>query len=391
MNPDLFRWARETSGLSIEQAASALALKNVEKLQAIEAGDEEPSRPLLLRMAKKYRRPLVTFYMPAPPRKGDRGEDFRTLPPDRAVVDDALLDALLRDVKARQSVVRSLVEEEDDGEPLPFVGSFTMKDGAPAVLASIKAALHIDVAEYRAQRTAEEAFLYLRTKAEDAGIFVLLIGNLGTHHTAISVQSFRGYAIADRFAPFIIINDQDAKTAWSFTLMHELAHLWLGTTGVSGTSNDKAVERFCNDVAGSFLLSLRELDELNIGNETAVNDAIDQLSRFAKRRHLSRKMVAYALLRAGRISQAVWIQIDQAIEARRQRERADRKEKDQLSENGPSYYIVRRHRLGRALLDFVQRSMSAGSLTPVKAAKVLGVKPRSVYPLLTPQAAATRG
>lgn len=391
MNPDLFRWARETSGLSIEQATTALALKNAQKLQDIEAGNEEPTRPLLLRMAKQYRRPLVTFYMPAPPSRGDRGEDFRTLPPDRVVADDALLDALLRDVKARQGVVRSLVEEDEDGEPLEFVGSSNMKDGADAVLSSIKATLGIDVSEYRARRTAEDAFLYLRTKAEGAGIFVLLIGNLGTHHTAISVQTFRGIAIADRFAPFVVINDQDAKTAWSFTLIHELAHLWLGTTGVSGTSNEKAIERFCNDVAGRFLLSVSELDELNINNDTGINDAIEQLMGFARRRHLSRKMVAYALLRAGRISQASWSQLDQAIDTLWQKERADRKERDRRKENGPTYYVVRRHRLGRALLDFVQRSMSAGTLTPVKAAKVLGVKPRSVYPLLTPQAAGTRG
>lgn len=391
MNPELFRWARETSGLSIEQAATALLIKHVEKLQAIEAGAEAPSRPLLLRMAKHYRRPLVTFYLPVPPRKGDRGEDFRTLPPDRVVADDALLDALLRDVKARQAVVRSLVEEEEERDSLPFVGSLTMKDGAESVLASITDALRIDVAEYRAQRSTEEAFQYLRTRAEAAGIFVLLIGNLGTHHTAISVQSFRGFAIADPFAPFVIINDQDAKTAWSFTLMHELAHLWLGTTGVSGTNSEKAIERFCNDVAGRFLLPPQELAELAINDETPAAEAIVQLSRFAGRRHLSRKMVAYALLRAGRISQAVWLQLDQALEALWQKERADRKEKDKESESGPSYYVVKRHRLGRALLDFVQRSMDIGALTPVKAAKVLGVKPRSVYPLLTPQIFGLKG
>ncbi len=395
MNAELFRWARETSGLSSEQAARALGIKDVERLHAIEMGEEEPSRSLLLRMAKQYRRPLVTFYLAAPPRKGDRGEDFRTLPEDRSVADDALLDALIRDVKARQAVVRSLAEDDDEAAPLAFVGSGSMRHSVKTILASIKSTLAIDIADYRRQRTAEEAFSYLRNKAESAGIFVLLIGNLGSHHSAIAVETFRGFAIADKFAPFVIINDQDAKTAWSFTLMHEIAHLWLGTSGVSGTSTEQAIERFCNEVASSFLLPQGELATLRIDDDTPSEEMIQLISSFASVRHLSRKMVAYALFRSGQLSQAVWGRLDRMLDDLWVRERAARKEKEKLSESGPTYYIVRRYHLGRALLNLVDRSIGAGTLTPVKAAKVLGVKPRSVYPLLmTPRrlgSAGTRG
>ena len=385
MNAELFRWARETSGLSADQAVNALGLKDVERLHDIEAGRQEPSRPLLLKMAKQYRRPLVTFYLPAPPRKGDRGEDFRTLPRDRSLADEALLDALIRDVKARQAVVRSLTEDDDEAEPLPFIGSCSMQDGASAVLESIKTTLRLDLSEYRQQKTSEEAFSYLRQKAEAAGIFVLLRGNLGTHHSAIAVESFRGFAIADRFAPFIVINDQDAKTAWSFTLLHEITHLWLGTTGISGSNIEQTMERFCNEVASGFLLphgELRELAGLRITNDTPRNEMIQRLSNFAGTRHLSRRMVAYALFRTGVLNHITWNRLDQALHELWHKEKAARKERDKGKDNGPSYYVVMRYHLGRALLDLVDRSIGAGNLTPVKAAKVLGVKPRSVYPLL---------
>ncbi len=382
MNAELFRWARETSGLSLEQAASALDIKDVERLHAIEMGEEEPSRPLLLKMAKQYRRPLVTFYLPVPPAKGDRGEDFRTLPADRSIAADALLDALIRDVKARQAVVRSLAEDDDEASPLAFIGSSSMQGSVKSVLASIKSTLAIDTADYRRQRTSEEAFSYLRNKAESVGIFVLLIGNLGSHHSAIAVETFRGFAIADKFAPFVIINDQDAKTAWSFTLMHEIAHLWLGTTGVSGTSAEQAIEKFCNEVASSFLLPQGELATLRIDDDTPSEELIQLISSFANERHLSRKMVAYALFRAGQLSQAAWGRLDRVLDDLWMSERAARKEKEKLNDSGPTYYVVRRYHLGRALLNLVDRSIGAGTLTPVKAAKVLGVKPRSVYPLL---------
>jgi len=384
MNAELFRWARETSGLSFEQAARALGIKDVERLHAIELGEEEPSRALLLKMAKQYRRPLVTFYLPTPPRKGDRGEDFRTLPEDRSTADDALLDALIRDVKARQAVVRSLTEDEEEAAPLAFVDSSSMRDGVQTVLASIKSTLAINLAEYRRQKTGEEAFSYLRNKAESAGIFVLLIGNLGSHHSTIAVETFRGFAIADKFAPFVIINDQDAKTAWSFTLMHEIAHLWLGTTGVSGTSTERTIEKFCNEVASSFLLPHEELATLQIESDAPSEELIQIISGFANARHLSRKMVTYALFRSGRLSEAVWRRLNQLLDDLWIREKAARKEKEKLKDSGPTYYIVHRYHLGRALLNLIGRSIEAGTLTPVKAAKVLGVKPRSVYPLLTP-------
>jgi len=382
MNAELFRWARVTSGLSSEQAARALGIKNVERLHAIETGEEEPSRALLLKMAKQYRRPLVTFYLPTPPRKGDRGEDFRTLPEDRSVAADALLDALIRDVKARQAVVRSLTEDDEEAEQLAFVGSSSMRDGVRTVLTSITSTLAINLAEYRRQKTAEEAFSYLRNKAEAAGIFVLLIGNLGSHHSTIAVETFRGFAIADKFAPFVIINDQDAKTAWSFTLMHEIAHLWLGTTGVSGNSTEQTIEKFCNEVASSFLLPHEELATLQIESDASSEELIQIISGFASVRHLSRKMVAYALFRSGRLSETVWDRLNQLLDDLWIKERAARKEKEKLKDTHATYYIVRRYHLGRALLNLVGRSIEAGALTPVKAAKVLGVKPRSVYPLL---------
>lgn len=382
MNAAIFRWARETCGLSLEQAAGALGIKNAERLNAIEAGEETPSRPLLLKMAKQYRRPLVTFYLPVPPRKGDRGQDFRTLPEDRSVTSDALLDALIRDVKARQAAVRSLIEGDDEPTPLTFVGSNSIQNGVDPVLESIKSTLAIDLADFRRNKSANDAFSYLRHKAESAGIFVLLIGNLGSHHSAIAVETFRGFAIADTFAPFVIINDQDAKTAWSFTLLHEIAHLWLGTTGVSGTRSEQVIEQFCNTLASRFLLPQEELGTLHINDGMQSEDLIQTLSAFATPRHLSRKMVAYALFRSGQLSRAAWERLDQVLDDLWTRERNAQKEKGKSKQRAPSYYVVRCHHLGHALLNLIKNSMEAGTITPVKAAKILGVKLRSVYPLL---------
>src|SRR5580704_1185084 len=128
IRPELLTWARETAGLSLEDAARAIGLKDArgesgtERLAKIEdAGD--PPRPLLLKMAKAYRRPLLVFYLSHPPKTGDRGQDFRTLPGEDRYNPE--LDALIRDIKSRQGLVRSTLEDEE-AERLTFVGSATM-------------------------------------------------------------------------------------------------------------------------------------------------------------------------------------------------------------------------------------------------------------------------
>jgi Zn-dependent peptidase ImmA (M78 family)/transcriptional regulator with XRE-family HTH domain len=379
-NPDVFQWARESAGLEPEDAARAVGIVP-SSLIAIESGEREPSRTMLSKMAKVYRRSLLTFYLPVPPRKGDRGEDFRTVVAGRTVEADADVDALVRDLRVRQSLVRAVLEDDEDVQQLAFVGSATMSDGVHALAKSIEQMLGVTRAQYRAQKDAESAFALLRERAEHAGVFVLLIGNLGSHHSAIPVEAFRGFAIADPSAPFIVINDGDARAAWSFTLLHELAHLWLGATGVSGGgAPEKQIERFCNDVAGEFLLPQADVQAINLVG-LDINAQIDVITDHANRWRVSRQMVAYGLFKAGRITREVWRSLEAGIRERWMAER--RREKDRPKDSdGPSYYVVRRHRLGHAMLDFARRYTDAGALSPSKAAKVLGVKPRSVYPLL---------
>ncbi len=208
------------------------------------------------------------------------------------------------------------------------------------------------------------------------------MGNLGSHHTAIDVEAFRGFALADDVAPFIVLNDQDARSAWSFTLIHELAHLWLGTTGVSGVFADAQIEKFCNDVAGSFLLPANELALVGVDVNTDIETAVRRIGEFADERHLSRSMVAYSLSRAGSLTDNTWRALTGRFLAQWRQSRDGTRER-QKDGTGPNYYIVRRHRLGSALLHFVSRNMSDGALTPTKASQVLGVKPRSVAPLLS--------
>lgn len=380
-NPEVFRWARESAGLTPVEAARAIGIIPA-SLTAIEDGEKVPSRTNLSNMAKAYHRSLLTLYLSVPPQKGDRGEDFRTVVAERTIEAEADVDALLRDLRARQSLVKTILQDEEGTQPIEFVGSATINESVSGLRQMIERQLGLNRTQYRAQASAEAAFSLLRDKTQQAGVFVLLAGNLGSHHTAIPVEAFRGLAIADQIAPFIVINDGDAKAAWSFTLLHELAHLWLGATGVSGGGHqEQRIERFCNEVAAEFLLPSSDIETINV--EGLSKDAlIAVISDYATRWRVSRQMVAYGLRKADKISLTSWKVLEAAIRELWASERRREKDLARGKSSGPSYYVIRRHRLGHALLQFAHHAMDAGTLSPTKAAKVLGVKPRSVYPLL---------
>ena len=222
------------------------------------------------------------------------------------------------------------------------------------------------------------------------GLFVLLVGDLGSYHTEIGAEVFRGFAISDKVAPFVVINDKDARAARSFTLVHELAHIWLDVSGVSGAPSPERpqslhdqIERFCNDVAGKFLLpdaALREQPARPDAEDK--QSAADIIQALANDWSVSEPMVAYRLNRIGLVETKIYRELVEDYAARWQRYRRRQRELLRDTEGGPNSHVTKRYKLGNALLDVVRRTLRDNTLTHTKAAKLLGVKPGSVEPLL---------
>lgn len=372
VNPQILSWARESAGLTLEDAARGIGLAGESasaRLAEMENGDREPSRPQLLKMADRYRRPLLTFYLPEPPAAAARAHDFRTLR-QREVGAEATVDALVRDVRTRQALVRGALEDAEEAERRAFVGSVDPRAGPDGLAAAMADLLALDRTAYREARTIEQAFRILRDAVEATGVYVLLIGNLGSYRSNLSPGVFRGMALADDVAPFIVINETDSKTAWPFTLLHELGHVLLGQSGISGYDSEQAIERLCDDAAARFLLVRDELREIDV--DVAFEDLVEQIGAFASARKVSRKMVAYNLLRERLIDAAMYRRLADRFDE-------DRREFPQRAGKGaPDYYVVRRHRVGQGLLSLVDRMVAGGALTTTKAGKVLGVKPTAI-------------
>lgn len=379
VNHSILQWARVTSKLTIEEAARKLNLSGAEKLAAYESGKKDPSRSLLLRMSKQYHQPLLTFYLDKPPIICNRGKDFRTLPDQFGEVENAHVDVLIRNVRARQSIIRETLIDVDEEIRLNFIGKHTINSGEARVVKTIQEVFDINLNDYRKQPNHKEAFRFLRHKVEQAGVFVLLIGNLGSYHSNIDVKVFRGFALADDIAPFIVINDQDAEIAWSFTLLHETVHLILGQTGISGKDGEKQIEKFCNNVASEFLLPKAEFDNFRISS-LEFDKLARELSNYAATRKLSNSHIAYRLFRRGDIKRSLWEKLRDNYQKMWQDNRQKKSEENKKSQGGPSYYKAKHYKLG-TLIDLVQRLNYSGDISTTKAGMLLDVKPLKVHQL----------
>ncbi len=395
VNPEILIWARENAALSIDEAARKLNMRDSkaraanEKLQLLERGEVEPTQAQLHKMSKAYFQPLLVFYLEKPPIDIDWGADFRTT---RQRTSDhkgnARLKLLMRNVKVAQGLIRDAMEE-DDVEALPFVSSATTSMSVKALAQDISQTLTFEIETFRRAKTFSKAFAYLRDRLEANRIFVLLLSDLGSHHTTIPVDVFRGFAFADELAPFIVINRKDAISAWSFTALHEVAHLWLGSSGVSGQWGATHMESFCNQVAAELLFPSQERQAIakDVIHET--DDATKVIGSIAEEKRLSRAMVAYSLFLSGKFDEETWRRLNLNFEMDSMAEAKGNAE-SKSSSGGPSYYVVRRHHLGNALLEVTKQFVDTGQLQPTKAALVLGVKPLNVHPLLYPELAAER-
>jgi transcriptional regulator with XRE-family HTH domain len=109
ITPQVLAWARETAGLSLEEAATKLSV-SPNRLAAMEAGEVDPTRKQVDNFARVFRRPMVAFFLRNPPAPAPPVADFRTTQGEVEESQAFLLRTLLRDIDARQSMLRELLE-----------------------------------------------------------------------------------------------------------------------------------------------------------------------------------------------------------------------------------------------------------------------------------------
>ncbi len=299
VNPDLLDWALERAGVS----ADALVGK-FPKLPEWLTGECAPTLRQLEAFATATHTAIGLLFLPQQPDEPLPIPDFRTLPQVRLSRPSAdLLDTIYL-CQQRQAWYRDH-QRLYGAQSLAFVGSATMEDEVADIAAGIARTIGFDVEERRQLSNWSEALRRLIAQIEEAGVLVMVSGVVGSNtHRALRVEEFRGFALADALAPLIFINGKDSKAAQMFSLAHELAHLWLGESGVSdaqaATRPDEETERWCNAVAAELLVPLEELRQIHQPGH-ALQEEMQRLARWFK---VSTLVIVRRLYDLGSLDQA---------------------------------------------------------------------------------------
>jgi Zn-dependent peptidase ImmA (M78 family) len=268
------------------------------------SGEAQPTLKQLEDFARLTHTSIGYFFLPQPPALSLPVPDYRTLRDEaRAEPSSALLDTLYL-CQQRQEWYRDHARMH--GLPaVQFVGSASVREASEAVAQRLRETLGLSTETRRQIPTWTDALRQLISKSEDAGVMVMVSSVVGSNsHRKLDVGEFRGFALADDLAPLVFLNGGDSKAAQMFTLAHELAHVWLGETGVSNTQAgqvpEQKTERWCNQVAAELLMPLEELRAV-YQNDTPIPDEIQRLAREFK---VSTLVALRRLFDAGYIKQA---------------------------------------------------------------------------------------
>ena len=280
----VFRWAIERAGFSNEKLALSMKTKP-EKIIAWEAGKEFPNFQQTQKLASKLNIPLGYLFLSDPPEITVPIADFRTLPGKPSFTISLDLQEILDDALRKRDWYKEWRKSEGF-PPFEFIGKFTIQDNPFDIINDIRQVLEIPSDFPKHMKSWDEHLRLFVQKVERSGILVLQSGIVGNNtHRKLSLEEFRGFAIADKFAPIIFVNSRDSIAARIFTIAHELIHLWTGTSGISnpeivpGDFEVQQIENFCNKIAAEFLAPQDVINKI-WNNSLGTKENINIIARY---------------------------------------------------------------------------------------------------------------
>lgn len=265
-----------------------------EILNQWKSGEKKPTFNQVKELSKKTNIPLGYFFLETPPIEECKVVEYRTVDSLNAQnLSRNLIDTVDHMLNI-QEWMRNYLIENGYGQ-LEFVGLSDGLDEPMIIANSIRKILGLDIEWYKESKSIDESYKRLRSILEKSGILVMMNGIVGSNtHRPLNIREFRAFTLIDNYAPLIFINTNDTDGGKVFSLLHEVAHIWLGVNdfyndqyGIATKVN--ATEKICNAVAAEILAPYDIF--IKLWNQSNV-EYVKKIEEIAKIFKCSRSVVA---------------------------------------------------------------------------------------------------
>lgn len=360
VSESVLRWALDRSGrpTAIQQKFPMLSKWL--------SGERQPTLRQLEKFAKATSAPLGYLFLSDPPEERLPIPHFRTIGEALWEVPSPDLLETVHTMQRRQAWMRDYLIKEGE-EPLAFVGSVNRTENPRSVAQKIRRTLRLDEDWAAKQRTWSHALRELQRRMESAGILVVVSGIVGNNtRRKLNPAEFRGFVLVDEYAPLVFVNGSDGKAAQMFTLTHEAAHVWLGSSAAFDLRElqpaDDETERACNRIAAEFLIPTERLRETwpSVGR---MDEPYQYIARHFK---VSEIVAARRVLDLNLITKDEFLEFYDAYQA-------DERRRLGPGQEGGNFYATQSLRLGERFGKAVVRATREGRLLYHEAYQLTGL------------------
>ncbi len=352
VNKSVFSWAIARAGFTESDA-----VKSYPKFLQWKTGELYATPRQLKEFSNKFHFPFGYFFLNELPTQVDTIPFFRSFEESTAM-EDFNIRELIKLLQERQEWVADYIKT-NGVDTNDAVGLFQNENNPTVIKNGILKFLRLEDGWQFVFNRPEQAIKHIVSILEDNNIFVTFnsVVNFDAHRS-IPVKLCRGFCLVNDYAPFIFVNSGDSKKAQLFTLIHELAHIFISfSSGVGDFETDEidnVKERLCDTIAAEFLVP----EDLFIDySKTKTTEELSTLFKVSEIVVLRRK------LDLGLISKDAFFRLyNQLPKIVKQ------------SSGGGDFYLSAPKKIGEKFLRCLNNAMMERKLTPMEAYHLAGVK-----------------
>jgi Zn-dependent peptidase ImmA (M78 family)/DNA-binding XRE family transcriptional regulator len=370
-NRDVLKWARERVRLSYDGAAKGAGV-TPNHIQNWEAGSVVPTIKQARKLAGVYDLPFMELLSKERPKVKDLElvPDFRmqrqTEQPTEQY-DLILIQSEAEEVRLNAIDLFEMVGSQPPVLPESFYATTEQKPDV--VAASVRKIIGMPMSEQfsRKGNDKDKFVAAFRNYLERSGIIVM-------KNSGLVKFGARGMCLFASPLPVIIFSNE-APTAQAFTLAHELAHVVLKESAISGPirtapakTRAKTIEDWCDVFAGAFLMPADQVASVlpkPVKPENSIDDG--RISRIANAFCVSRHAALVRLVELGYVKEDFYWKV--------MRPRFLEQEAAYTGGGRPKYYGSRfRSSRGDLYTGLVLEAWSNGVITNHSAGEFMGIK-----------------